>query len=325
MTAMEVPDVARDLASTQYGVVGRRQLLKLGVSPGQIRWSIGRSWRQLLPGVVLLDPGLPTIEQRHMAALIYAGPRSWLAGPTALRLHGVSFPDATRRIHVFVPETQRGRDVSWVTVRRTSIVDERIVHRGPLRISSLPRALVDTAALAASEDTARCIVIEAVQRRLVRLDDVAHWIEVRQSNGRLRLRRALTEAAAGAWSVPEADLARLMTTSHLLPDAWHNPGLSDLEGKRLTTPDLWFDDVGMAVMVHSRQFHAGTLQWDATVDADDDLSANRVVVIGVTPGSVARDPAAVLRRVEAAYSTARQSGVRAPVKARSRTTWARSA
>jgi len=40
-----------------------------------------------------------------------------------------------------------------------------------------------------------------------------------------------------------------------------NPRLKDMHDKRLTTPDLWFDDVGMAVMVHSRQFHSGALQW----------------------------------------------------------------
>ena len=89
------------------------------------------------------------------------------------------------------------------------------------------------------------------------------------------------------------------------------PGALGPRGKRLTTSDMWFDNVGMAVMVHSRQSHAGVLQWDATVDAAADLSANRVVVIGVTPTALARDPPAVLRRVETAYLTARRTGARA--------------
>lgn len=115
--------------------------------------------------------------------------------------------------------------------------------------------------------------------------------------------------------MPEADLARLLATSRVLPEPWPNPVLSDVDGNRLTTPDLWLDDVGIAVMVHSTAFHAGALQWDATVEGDGDLSANRVVVIGVTPGTLARDPAAILARVEAAYNTARRSGARAPVVA----------
>ena len=83
--------------------------------------------------------------------------------------------------------------------------------------------------------------------------------------------------------MPEADLARLLATSRVLPEPWPNPVLSDVDGNRLTTPDLWLDDVGIAVMMHSTAFHAGALQWDATVEGDGDLSANRVVVIGVTP------------------------------------------
>ncbi len=181
-----------------------------------------------------------------------------------------------------------------MTVRRTRLVHERLVHRGPLRLSSRPRAVVDAAAVL-PESAARALIIDVVRRRLVRLDDVTHWVEVRQTHGRVRLRRAVQEAAAGAWSVPEADLAALVLTSRVLPTAWLNPGLEDVDGARLTTPDVWFDDVGMAVMVHSREFHAGALQWDATVTDDSELSSYRIVVVGVTPEQLAKDPPSVLR------------------------------
>src|SRR6476646_4422297 len=164
-------------------------------------------------------------------------------------------------------------------------------------------------------DEARALIIEAVQRRLVRLDDLSHWIEARRPNGRVVLRRALAEAAAGAWSLPEADLARLMSRSSVVPEPWLNPELRDATGCRLTTPDVWFDDVAMAVMVHSREFHAGVIDWESTVDRDSYLSACRVVVFGVTPGAITRDPSGVLRRIEQAYSTLRQSGRRADVVA----------
>jgi hypothetical protein len=57
----------------------------------------------------------------------------------------------------------------------------------------------------------------------------------------------------------------------------------------------------------------------ATVEWGDDLSASRVIVIGVTPTSLGRDPAAVLTRIETARITARRSGMRAPVTAVPRT------
>jgi hypothetical protein len=309
---MELPVALAALAGEQCGVVTRRQLAAHGVSVGQVRWRLGRTWRQLLPGVVLLSPALPTLDQRRVAAQLYGGPRSWLAGPTAAALYGFLREHAEPRIHVFVPPTAKPGTVNWVTVRRTHLVDERLVERGPLTLSCRARAVVDAAAVL-PDSAARALVIDVVHRRLVRLDDLTHWVEARQTRGRLWLRQALRGAAAGSWSVPEADLAALLRSSTVLPRAMLNPELKDMQERRLTTPDVWFDDVGMAVMVHSREFHAGALQWDATVTDDSDLSSYRIVVVGVTPEQLARDPRSVLRRVESRYLVARAWGFRPAV------------
>jgi hypothetical protein len=311
---MDRPASLNALAAEQMGVVSRRQLSEHGVSIGQIRWRLGRSWRQLLPGVVLLGTSLPTAPQRYVAAQIYGGPHCWLAGPTAAALFGFVPDDADRRVHVLVPLTSKPRLINGVIVRRTRLMNERLVQRGPLRLSCRPRAVIDAAAVLPEPD-ARSLVIDVVRRRLVRLDDLTHWVEVRQTRGRIRLRRMVVEAAAGAWSVPEADLAALVRTSRVLPTPWLNPGLEDETGIRLTTPDVWFDDVGMAVMIHSRQFHAGILQWDATVTDDSELSSYRIVVVGVTPEQLVKDPPSVLRRIEDHYATARRSGFRPAVVA----------
>ena len=311
---MDLPPPVLDLARHQRGVLTRRQLTQLGVPPAQVRWRLGRSWRLVLPGVVLLDWALPSDLQRCIAALLYAGPQSWLSGPSAGVLHRVLAPTPRSRVHVLVAAPGRPRDVGWLSVRRTHVVDERLVTSGALRYSCLPRAVVDSAATM-PPDEARALIIEAVQRRLVRLDDLCHWIEARRPNGRVVLRRALAEAAAGAWSLPEADLARLMSRSSVVPEPWLNPELRDATGCRLTTPDLWFDEVAMAVMVHSREFHSGVIDWESTVEHDSDLSACRVVVVGVTPGAIARDPARVVERIERAYATALRSGRRVDVVA----------
>jgi hypothetical protein len=309
---MNLPPSVVAVATEQFGVVSRRQLAGHGVSAAQVRWSLGRSWRQLLPGVVQLAPAPPTLVQCQMAALLYAGPRSWLAGPTAAMVLGFLSAERHARVHVLAPPTVKPRTLEWVTIRRTYLLDERLVTKGPLRLSCRPRAVVDAAALL-PDDTARGLLIDAVRQRLVRLDDLTHWVEARETAGRPRLRTLLYEAAAGSWSVPEADLATLVRSSRVLPSAMLNPELKDMQEKRLTTPDVWFDDVGMAVMVHSREFHAGALQWDATVTDDSDLSGYRIVVVGVTPEQLARDPRSVLRRVESRYLVARASGFRPAV------------
>jgi hypothetical protein len=294
------------IAQAQRGVRSRRQLLGCAVTKGELRWNLGRKWRLLLPGVVLLAPGLPSPEQRLVAALLLAGEGSWLAGRTAAALHGIPGCEVDRPLHVLVPAPRRSRTVDWVDIRATTLLDERLIDRGPLRVSSAARAVIDGAARASSEPEARALIIGAVQGRLVRLDDLAHWINARGTRGAARLRAALSEAAAGAWSAPEADLLRLIGTSDILPPPWPNPQLTDEQDRRLTTPDAWFDDVGLAVMVHSRKFHEDVLDWEATVEADADLTAAGVPVIGVTPQSIGRRPAAVLARVEAAWCSAAQ-------------------
>lgn len=311
---MDLPAELERLARSQASVLARRQLFDHGVTPSEVRWRLGRRWRLVLPGVVLLGPQLPDDHQRRVAALLYAGPSAWLAASTAAAVHGMLHEPPGSRVHVLVPAPHRPRDVAWVRIRRTHLLDERIVERGPIRLSCRARAVVDAAAHMGDEQ-ARALLIEVVQRRVVRLDDVAHWVEARQPNGRRRLRSALSEAAAGAWSLPEADLARLVAGSTVLPTAWLNPSLCDARGRRLTTPDLWFDDVALAVMVHSRRFHEGALDWERTVDGDSDLTTSRVAVVGVTPNAIARDPVGTLLRVESAYLQARKSGFRPDVSA----------
>lgn len=303
------------IADAQLGVLTRAQLLEAGVSRSSIEWQLGRTWRQLLPGVVLLDRGLPTMEQRQVAALLLAGPESVLSASTAAAVHGLATCSPGPPITVLVPRPRRSRHVAWVSVRRTTVTDPGSVTRGPLRLSSLPRAVVDAAAAATTDRQAQAIVLESIQRRMVRLDDLHHWANVRGSGGTARVRRALDVAATGVWSAPEGELMSLVGTSAILPEPWANPALMDAAGRRLTTPDLWFDDVALAVMVHSRQFHADVLDWEATVESDADLLAAGIIVVPVTPASLRRDPGRVLRVLERAHRSAKARGTRPSVTA----------
>jgi hypothetical protein len=86
-----------------------------------------------------------------------------------------------------------------------------------------------------------------------------------------------------------------------------NPVLRTAEGLRLPTPDAWYDDVGLAVQVHSWRGHASMEQWNDTVTADGALSEQGIIVVGVTPNMIDRTPDDVLRCVLAAH---RQAGRR---------------
>jgi hypothetical protein len=294
-----------DLLARQDGVVTRAQLLEHEVSYPAVRWNAGRTWRVILPQVFGVFREQPSVRQRQIAALLWAGPSSVLSGATAARLHGVTSADPRDRVHVLVPAPQVSRASGFAEVRRTLIHDGAVVARGPLRLSSPARAVVDAARVARGHDARAAILIEAVQRGVTTIDDVQEWVLRLRPRDAAPLRGPLADAASGAWSVPESELLELVATSTVLPAPWANPVLTGPGGERLTTPDVWFDDVAFAVMVHSRRHHSEGDQWDDTVEKDGDLVAARVVVAGVTPRRLRQQPEAVLRRLERTYLAAR--------------------
>ena len=239
----------------------RAQLLDHEVSYPAIRWNAGRAWRVVLPHVYGVFREQPTLRQHQIAALLWGGATSVLAGATAARLHGVTSADPRNRVHVLVSAPQRSRSSGFAEVRRTLIHDETCT-RGPLRLCSPARAVVDAARVLPNPDGRSAIVIEAVQRGIATVDDLHEWMLRLRPRDAAPLRGPLQAAAAGAWSVPESELLDLVARSSVLHTPWANPLLVGPTGVRLTTPDAWFDDVAFAVMVHSRRHHADGDQWD---------------------------------------------------------------
>lgn len=305
----------RWLLTHQYGLLSRSQVRAAGLSPEQLRRA-ARRWCTVLPGVWLVTdrPGasVPSRVQREMAGLLYAGSGSMLFGLTAARRLGVQSADPGDIVHVVVPATRRGRDLGWLSITRSAIPDAG-VSRGPLCISRPARAVLDAAVRSRSAQTAAAIGIEAMQRRLVTVDELVAAMAQRNRRDSALARHALSAASTGAWSRPEAALLHAVARSRVLPPAWPNPRLSQA-GRALLSPDIWFDDVALAVMVHSRRYHSGDPldrggrgrpdDWDTTVERDGELTAAGVVVVGVTPARIYRDIASVLARVEQTYLTA---------------------
>ena len=65
----------------------------------------------------------------------------------------------------------------------------------------------------------------------------------------------------------------------------------------------------------TRVFHGAELDWVSTVEADSDLTAAGVMVLGVTPTTIVRTPTTVLARIEAAWQTARSHDWRPQIRA----------
>jgi hypothetical protein len=295
----------KSLFEAQLGLASRAQLLRLGLRYELIRARLGRSWQAVHPGVVALFTGALDAHQRLIAAQLYGGPVAHLSASTAAAWYGVETAREPSIIRLSVPANLAARRSGPVLISRTTRPDPAVWERGPLRIGSRARAVVDAAREVRSERRARAIVIEAVQRRIVPVHQIRHELESGPRNGSAKVRRAVDSAEIGAWSVPEADLLDALASSRILPPAMANPMLRSVDGERLPTPDAWLDDVALAIQVHSRAYHARDSDWETTVSGDSLFGEHGVVVLAVTPTKLAADPADVRQRVERAYLAVR--------------------
>jgi hypothetical protein len=296
----DVKRQVKQLFDRQEGLAGVAQLLELGLSRHVIRTRILRGpWRLVLPRVVCRDARALDARQRLVAAILMAGADSVIGSWSAAAWHGLRAVTDQRQVVVTVPAERFVRSHAFVVVRRTRRPDPGVVRTPALAVVSCPRAVAD-AARELGPRVARALVIEAVQQRRVTIAELRHELEAGPRQGSFALRHALAEAEQHAWSVPEADLAALVRTSTVLPPMWANPSLRAGE-VQLHTPDGWFDDVGLAVQVHSRQYHAGELDWEKTVSGDGVFAEHGIPLVAVTPRQISSQPAAVLARIERAY------------------------
>jgi Transcriptional regulator, AbiEi antitoxin/Protein of unknown function (DUF559) len=176
--------VAR-VAERQDGVVGREQLLRLGLSGTTIsRWVREGRLHRVHPGVYAVGHRLLGIRGRLNAALLYAGPRVALSHQTGAWYWGLI--DATpQRIHVST--TDHIRSLPEIRVHRPRLVDAEL-HDG-LAVTTVPRTLLDLAATLPFADLRRAL---AEADHLNVLDTIAVAAQLgRGRPGASALRKAL--------------------------------------------------------------------------------------------------------------------------------------
>ena len=114
----------------QYGVIARHQARACGLTEAALKYRLrpGGPWQKIIPGVYLAA-GAITAEQREMAALLHAGPRSVLTGSAAVRRYGLRPPSSTT-VDVLVPVEVRRQSTSFVRVQRSARMPSQIRTMG---------------------------------------------------------------------------------------------------------------------------------------------------------------------------------------------------
>ena len=293
-----------DLLRRQHFVIGRDQALACGLSEAVLAYRIrpGGPWRRLLPGVYIAVTGVVTTEQREMAALLHAGPRSVLTGLAAARRHGFPVPEGGS-IDVIVPLQVRRQSTGFVRVQRSTRMPDEVCVAGEIRYVLAHRAVADAARSLRSGRDVRALVAQAVQQQRCSIQMLVLELEQGPANGSALLRAALAEVQDGIRSVPEGDLRALLRRGRI-PMPLFNARLCD-GNTLIAVADAWWSEAGVAAEVDSREYHYSAEDWQRTMRRHDRLVARGVLLLHFTPGQIRSAPDEVTAQIRAALVTGR--------------------
>jgi hypothetical protein len=293
-----------DLVARQHGLITRSQALLCGLTkqPLRTRTRPGGSWSVLLPGIYSTFTGTPTVDQRVMAALLYAGPGSLITGQTAMAAHGMNTLERAI-VDVLIPIDRRRQDHGFVHVLRTSKMPQVAYMVGELRYAPPARAVADAARQLSDLRDVRTIVAAGAQWRRLSVAELAKELEQGPTAGSARFRAVLAEVADGIRSAAEADLRKLIKRSRL-PDPYYNPRLYK-DQEFIAMPDAWWPEAGVAVEVDSKQWHFSPRDWEATLARHDRMSSFGITVLHYPPRRLVTESAAVAAQIRSALDVGR--------------------
>jgi len=288
----------------QHNVVSRGQLLECGMHDRALRHLLRKDggWRILLPGVYLTASGIPTTDQRDMAALLYAGPGSILTGAAAVWRHGVASPQVTVA-DVLIPEDVHRKSTGFVRILRTTRMPDKYRTEKRIRFAYLPRAVGDAARSMDDFREVQALVCRTIQATSCTVGHLIAELNAGPTAGTHYFRAALAEVSDGVRSAAEADLKRLIDRSGI-EKPLYNPELYLPDGTFLCSPDLWWERYGVAGEVDSRAYHFSAKDQEDTTKRHNRIERTGIRLLHWQPSTITREEDSVLLDIRTALAAA---------------------
>jgi hypothetical protein len=249
-------DQALALAGEQAGVIARRQLLALGLTPAQARAAVeaGR-WQRLLPGAYLTHTGPAPEPARLWAAVLAAGAGAVVGPPGTLWLKGL-LPDLPPTIEVWVPHRRHVQGAVGLRLRRsrTLALAAHPVARPPqLR---LERAVLEAVRQIPRTEQAVDLLICAVQQRRTTAERLlAELATYRAHPSRAMICDVLAEVRDGVRSQLERRWLLRVERPHDLPRGLLNVAEPTADGVRYR--DVSYPRWHLVCELDGREAHPG--------------------------------------------------------------------
>ncbi|HEX6444972.1 MAG TPA: type IV toxin-antitoxin system AbiEi family antitoxin domain-containing protein [Streptosporangiales bacterium] len=206
------------LAADQAGLLSRSQLLRAGVTVGQIRARISAGrWRRVHPGVVATFTGDLPRRAVLWTALLYAGEGATLSHRTAAEVHGI-VDGIDETVHVTMPVERRVRPRRGVRIQYAHrLARTRAAGRQP-PIVNVDDTVLDLVDRSARPREAIDWVTRACQRRRTTPERLRTALALRKKiRWRAMVVAALTDVASGAETPLELAYLHRVERAHRLP------------------------------------------------------------------------------------------------------------
>lgn len=281
------------LAGRQYGVVGRKQLVSLGLSASAIdrRVQAGRL-HVLEPGVYAVGHRVISREGRWFAAILKIGDGAVLSHRSAATLWGVQRSAGRDRIDVTIPRSSR----STPRVRRhhVRLGSDEVTMRSRIPVTTLARTLLDISA-GTSVDGLEGAIRQAEYLHRFRLHDLERMLERHPGRRGARtikacLRRLGRGPCGRTRSQLENKFAAFLSRTRL-PNPELN-ALLDLGGSKVEADCLWRAQ-RLIVELDGGETHGTRVAFESDRERDRHLQAAGWRVIRVTWRQL-DEPAALL-------------------------------
>lgn len=287
----------------QYNVLSRAQALECEMSRSAIDYRVrdGGSWQVILPGIYATTTGTLTIDQRTMAALLYAGKGSVVTGPAAVRRHYLTCA-GLNEIDVLVPAGRRVQSTGFVRLIRTTRMPGEYFSTREIRFAYPPRAVADAARGMSRLSDVRAVVGQAVQKGKCGIPPLIEELHSGPAAGSHWLRLALEEVGDGIRSAAEADLRTLILRSDL-DTPMFNARLYLPDGTELGIADAWWKQAGVVAEVDSRQYHLSPADHECTTVRHNRMEAENINLLHFLPRTILQEPGIILRDLRKAVES----------------------
>ena len=206
----------QELAAHQYGLIGRTQLLELGIGDHSIEHKLASGAFSTVRPKVYRISGTPwSWHQDVMAACLWGGAGTAASHESAARLWELPGFDQAR-VEVTSSRALRGDDL---VAHRAQLLDEELVTIAGIPVTSALRTLMDLGAVT-DQKHVNDAVDDALRRRLVTLAELEHAVTRcgRGKRGSRCFRAAVANSdtrVLATESVFEARLLRILKTGGL--------------------------------------------------------------------------------------------------------------